>query len=64
MGAPNGTSQTRLTKLLGDDLDPYWLDSNRIVFSSVNLLGLGVIAPTGGTPARIPNTILGDLNAG
>ena len=64
MGAPNGTSQTRLTKLLGDDLDPYWLDGNRIVFSSVNLLGLGVIAPTGGTPTRIPNTLLGDLNPG
>jgi WD40-like Beta Propeller Repeat/Right handed beta helix region len=64
MGAANGNSQTRLTKLAGDDLDPYWLDGNRIVFSSVNLLGLGVVAPTGGTPSRVPNTILGDSNPG
>ncbi len=64
MGAANGNSQTRLTKLAGDDLDPYWLDGNRIVFSSVNLLGLGVIAPSGGTAARVPNTILGDSNPG
>ena len=43
---------------------PFWFDANRIVFSSVNLFGLAVVAPTGGTPSRVPNTILGDSNPG
>ena len=40
MGAPNGNSQNRITTIAGDDKAPFWLDANRIVFSSAQ------VAPT------------------
>jgi TolB protein len=64
MGAPNGTSQTRLTTLTGDDRAPAWTSSGKIVFSSSSLGGLATVAPTGGTSTKIQNTAPGDSNPG
>ncbi len=69
MGAPNGNSQNRLTTIAGDDKTPFWFDANRIVFASAQLgpapLGaLAIVAPTGGTSTKIPNTTAADTNPG
>ena len=64
MGAPNGNSQNRLTTLGGDDSAPFWLDPSRIVFSSSQLAGLAVVAPTGGAFTKVANTVANDANPG
>jgi Tol biopolymer transport system component len=62
MGAPNGSSQNRLTTLAGDDRAPAWISNTKIVFSSAQLAGLATVAPTGGASTKIPNTAAGDAN--
>ncbi len=69
MGSANGHSQNRLTTIAGDDKTPFWLDANRIVFSSAQLApaplgGLAIIAPTGGASTKIANTVATDGNPG
>ena len=63
MPAAGGT-QTRLTTSSGDDKAPYWIDNNRIVFSSAKLVGLAIVAPSGGNATQIANTAAGDANPG
>ena len=67
MGAPNGNSQNRITTIAGDDKAPFWLDANRIVFSSAQVVrrppdrrGLAIVAPTGGASVKISNTTAND----
>ncbi len=73
MGAPNGNSQNRITTIAGDDKAPFWLDANRIVFSSAQvppnppggpLGGLAIVAPTGGASTKIATTVATDANPG
>ncbi len=69
MGAANGNSQNRLTTVAGDDKAPFWLDANRIVYSSAQVApgplgGLAIIAPTGGASTKIANTVATDANPG
>ena len=63
MSAAGGTP-TRLTTSTGDDKAPFWIDNARIVFSSTQLAGLAIVAPTGGTATKIANTAAGDANPG
>jgi hypothetical protein len=67
MGAPNGNNQVRLTTLAGDDTAPFFFSNSQIVFASATVGssgGLAIMAPTGGTPTKIPNTAAGDANPG
>ena len=66
MGAATGNQQNRLTTIAGDDSAPFYVSATRIVFASATLGGGGLagIAPTGGTPAKIPNTAAGDATPG
>ena len=66
MDAATGGSQLRLTTFKGLDVSPFYLDATRLVFqtASVGGGGLAIVAPTGGTPVKIPNTIMGDASPG
>jgi Tol biopolymer transport system component len=63
----DGTSQLRLTKIMGFDRAPLYFDAaNGIVFQSATFGGGGLakVAPAGGTVTKIPNTIPNDATPG
>ena len=69
MGAPNGSSQTRLTNLAGTDSAPFWLSTTQIVFASQSISpsifgGLGTVSPTGTALAKLVGSLPLDSNPG
>jgi len=66
MNASNGGSQLRLTTIMGFDRAPLYLDAGRIVFQSATFAGggLAIVAPTGGTVAKIAGTSPNDATPG
>jgi TolB protein len=66
MNASDGGSPVRLTTIQGYDRAPLYLDAGHIVFQSATFGGggLAIVAPTGGTVTKIPDTVQNDATPG